>query len=161
MEVSQTVCVWERCLDPSPYPLPLDLDGAPRERSERPRWPKMAPRGPQRAQDGLQDRARYPKMVQDSYQHASKSSRDGPRTAPSAFRALHEALKRPKSFNSFVFSDGFALSPFRIRWALEASRWPQDGPREPQEGPKRAPRRPQERPRALQERPKRAPRRSF
>ena len=41
------------------------------------------------------------------------------------------------------------FSPFRFRWALEASRWPQDGPREPQEGPKRAPRRPQERPKTL------------
>ena len=42
----------------SPYPLPLDLDGAPREALERSRWPKMAPRGPQRAQDGLQYRSR-------------------------------------------------------------------------------------------------------
>ena len=33
-----------------------------------------------------------------------------------------------------------ASSPFRFRWASEASRWPQDGPRGPQEGPKRAPR---------------------
>ena len=43
---------------PSPYPLPLDLEGVGREELERPRWPKMAPRGPQRAQDGPQDRAR-------------------------------------------------------------------------------------------------------
>ena len=55
----------------------------------------------------------------------------------------------------------FAFSPFRFRWALEASRWPQDGPREPQDGPKRGPRRAQERPRAPQERPKRAPRGDF
>ena len=55
----------------------------------------------------------------------------------------------------------FAFSPFRFRWAVEASRWLQDGPRRPQERPKRGPRRPQERPRAPQERPKRAPRGDF
>ena len=54
-----------------------------------------------------------------------------------------------------------AFSPFRFRWALEASRWPQGGPREPQDGPKRGPRRAQERPRTPQERPKRAPRGDF
>ena len=37
---------------------PLDLDGGFREVAEGPFWPKMAPRGPQRAQDGLQDRSR-------------------------------------------------------------------------------------------------------
>ena len=35
--------------------LSLGLDAAPRERSGRPRLPKIAPRGPQRAQDCLQD----------------------------------------------------------------------------------------------------------
>ena len=54
-----------------------------------------------------------------------------------------------------------ASSPFRFRWASEASRWLQDGPRGPQEEPKRAPRGPQERPRAPQEGPKSAPRGPF
>ena len=43
---------------PPPLPPPLDLDGGFRDPLERPRWPKMAPRGPQRAQDNLQDRSR-------------------------------------------------------------------------------------------------------
>ena len=43
---------------PRPNLLPLDLEEAFREGLERLRWPKMAPRGPQRAQDGLQDRSR-------------------------------------------------------------------------------------------------------
>ena len=43
---------------PPAYPLPLGLDGGGREASDRPRWPKLAPREPQRAQDGLQDRSR-------------------------------------------------------------------------------------------------------
>ena len=34
------------------------LDGAPREELARPIWPNMAPRGPQRGQDDLQDCAR-------------------------------------------------------------------------------------------------------
>ena len=42
---------------PLPLPPPLDPDGAPREGLERPIWPKMAPRGHQGAQDGLQDRS--------------------------------------------------------------------------------------------------------
>ena len=43
---------------------PLGLNGAPRDPLERPRWPKMAPRGPQRAHDGLQEDSRYPKRAQ-------------------------------------------------------------------------------------------------
>ena len=51
----------------------------------------------------------------------------------------------------------FAFSPFRFRWALEASRWPQDGPRERQEGPKRARRAPRRLQGSPQERHKRTP----
>ena len=73
-----------------------------------------------------------------------------------------EVPEKPKSFKHFRKSNVFvAFSPFRFRWALEASSWLQDGPRRPQERPKRGPRRPQERPRAPQERPKRAPRGDF
>ena len=38
---------------PSPYPLPWTWMGGGREVSERPFWLKMAPRGPQEAQDGF------------------------------------------------------------------------------------------------------------
>ena len=66
-----------------------------------------------------------------------------------------EASKRSNSFKTIIMVyNVFAFSPFRVRWALEASRWLQDGPRGPQEGPRRAPRRPQERP-------KRTPRGEF
>ena len=122
----------------------------------------MAPRGPPRAQDGLQDGPRYFKMAQDSLRHASKRPQDGPKTVSSALRALQGPPKDAKIIQKPIENQCLLyFSLFRFRWALEASRWPQDGPREPQEGPKRAPIRPQERPRALQERPKRAPRRSV
>ena len=96
-------------------------------------------------------------MVQDSYQHTSKSSRDRPRTAPSAFRALQGGTQEAKILQiPCVFSMCFASSYFRVRSALEASRWLQYGPREPaprgaQEGSKTAPRAPRTAPRAAQE----------
>ena len=43
---------------PAPLPPPQDLDGRGRGSPGRPIEPKMAPREPQRAQDGLQDRSR-------------------------------------------------------------------------------------------------------
>ena len=43
---------------PLPPPPPLDLDWGFREGLERPRWPKVTPRGPPTLQEGLQDGSR-------------------------------------------------------------------------------------------------------
>ena len=48
---------------PLPLPPPLDLGGWVRDGLERPRWPKMAPRASQRAQDELQDGSRSPRWL--------------------------------------------------------------------------------------------------
>ena len=83
-----------------PLPPPLGLDGAPRGSAERHFWPKMVPRGPQRAQDGHQDDPRYFKMARDSLRHTSKRPQDGPKTVSSALRSLQgrpqEAKMTPK-----------------------------------------------------------------
>ena len=95
-------------------------------------------------------------MAQDSSQHASRRLQDRLKTASRGQGASQggpreaKILQKPGKKHMC-----FAFSPFRFRWALEASRWLQDGPRRPQERPKRGPRRPQERPRAPQDRPKR------
>ena len=62
---------------------------------ERPRWPKMAPRGPPMLQDGLQDGSRQPKMVQDSFRHASKRPQEGHKTVPSALGDPSGPLQEP------------------------------------------------------------------
>ena len=80
---------------PSPPP-PLGLDGAPREGLERPRWPKMAPRGLQMLQDGLQDGSRYLKMAQDGFRHTSKRPQDRSKMVPSALRAFRGTLHDTK-----------------------------------------------------------------
>ena len=140
---------------PLPLPPPLGLDGAPREGLERPRWPKMAPRG-------LQSRKMASKMAHATSRWvkiASDIPPRGPKTAPRRIQVPFEPStapsKMPKPFKSLGKIMCFAFSPFRFRWALEASRWPQDGPREPQEGPKKA----QDGPKIAQEAPKSAPRR--
>eukprot|EP00959_Pyramimonas_sp_CCMP1952_P122310 2556832-Pyramimonas_sp.AAC.1 len=116
----------------------------------------MAPRGPPRAQDGLQDRTRYPKMVQDSYQHASKSSRDRLTTAPSAFRSLQGGTQEATIYQiPCVF---FRRVLHSRRFASDGLLRPQDGSNMAQEGPKRGPGGPQDRPKSDQERPKRGPR---
>ena len=55
-----------------------------RERSERPRWPKMAPRGPPMLQDGLQDGSRQCKIAQDELHHAPKRPQEGHKTVAGA-----------------------------------------------------------------------------
>ena len=134
--------------DGSRPPPSRSREGGGAERSERPRWPKMAPRGPQRAQDGLQDGPTYLKMAQDSLRHASKRLQDGSKTVSSALRALQgppqEAKMAPKPKENQCFL------PSRL-FASDGLLRPQDGSKMAQEGPKRGPRGPQERP-------KRAPR---
>ena len=123
-------------------------------------WPRIAPRGLHRGQAGLHDRARLSRIVQNHFQHASKSPQDLPRTAPSALGAFQRGLQEAKFVQSHcVFQRVFAFSPFRVRWALQAPGWLQDGPRGPQdgaqEGPTTAPKAPQTSPRAAQECPRR------
>ena len=78
-----------------------------------------------------------------------------PRWVQVATETPNDVPKNPKSFQKQKGGQLIiAFSPFRFRWAPEASRWLQYDPRDPQEGPKRAPR-------GAQERPKRAPRGSF
>ena len=103
-----------------------------------------------------------PTWLQLAHNMRPRGSNTAPRRLQVAKEPPKEAPERPTSFKHLGKPMLFAFSPFRFRWALEASRWLQDGPktaprasksapRGPQEGPKRAPRQPQERPRALQE----------
>ena len=135
--------------------LSLGLDAAPRERSGRPRLPKIAPRGPQRAQDCLQDGSRERYMAQDSLRHTSKRPQDGPKTVSSALRALQgppqEAKMAPKPKENQCFL------PSRL-FASDGLLRPQDGPKMAQESPKRGPRGPQDGPKSAQERSKSGPR---
>eukprot|EP00959_Pyramimonas_sp_CCMP1952_P276843 5787000-Pyramimonas_sp.AAC.1 len=64
------------------------MDGAPRERSERPRWPKLAPRALRRAQYELQDDSRHPKMSQGGAKHAPM-----PQEAKELAKDVHDAPK--------------------------------------------------------------------
>ena len=94
-------------------------------------------------------------MVQDSYQHASKSSRDRLRTAPSALRVLQGSTQEAKILQiPCVVRCFLHCRPFASDGLLR----PQDGSKMAQEGPKRGPRGAQEGPKSAQERPKRAPR---
>ena len=85
---------------------------------ERPRWPKMASAGPQRAQDNLQDGSRIPKMAQDGFQDAPR----GPKTAPRRLRVAteppKEAPKRPNSFNDQKEINVFCLPAFSLPMAF-------------------------------------------
>jgi len=141
---------------PFRLPPPLGLNGAPRDPLERPRWSKMAPRGPQRAHDGLQEGSRYPKMAQ--YGLWPPACLQKIQSRPKRFQVPSEAPqdtpKMPQSVKQLWGVNVFAFSSFRCRWSFEASRLPQDGPREPQAGPKTAPRAPKSAPRAPQECPK-------
>ena len=154
MGVSGTPCGRGRCLDPSPYPLPWTWRGG-----FAGRW--SAQDGPRWLQEGLRALKMASKIAQDSptwLQLAHNMRPRGSSTAPRRLQVVKEhskeALEKPKSFKNIGKPMCFAFSPFRFRWALEASRWLQDGPRRPHERPKTAPRRPQERPRAPQEGPK-------
>ena len=97
MGVSGTACGRGGCLDPPPpLPPPLDLDEGFREGVERPRWPKMAPRGPPMLQDGLQDGSRQCKIAQDELHHASKRPQEGHKTVPRALGDPSGPLQEPK-----------------------------------------------------------------
>eukprot|EP00959_Pyramimonas_sp_CCMP1952_P149325 3124554-Pyramimonas_sp.AAC.1 len=55
----------------------------------------MAPRGSQRAHDGLQDGS-YLKMAQNSIRQTSKIPQDDPKTVSNALRALSGPSQEPK-----------------------------------------------------------------
>ena len=138
-----------------PLPPPLDLDGAPRERSERPRWPKTAPRALRRAQDELQDGSRQPTMRQDGSEDAPRGPKTVPRRLQEAKEPPKEASKKPKSFKNLKKSYDLCLLAFSLPMAIRglkmAPRGPKRAPRGAQEGPKTAPRAPKSAPRAPQE----------
>ena len=109
--------------------------------------PRLSPRWTEIKVDGSRS---PPTRIQE----ASRRPIDGLKCPPSSPRTPQDAKLRQTHTEKQC---GFALSQFRFRWALEASRWSQDGPRGPQEGalegPKRAPRAPKSA-RAAQEGPK-------
>eukprot|EP00959_Pyramimonas_sp_CCMP1952_P164302 3434795-Pyramimonas_sp.AAC.1 len=114
----------------------------------------MAPREPQRAQDGHQDGPTFINLAQDSLRHASKRLQDCSKTVSHALRGQHGS----KTYGKPLF---LALALFRFRWALQASIWTHDSPRKLPETPKRAPpkiapRAPKSDPRAAQQGPKTA-----
>ena len=146
---------------PSPILPPLGLDGAPRDRFERPRWLKMAPRGaPSRkmASKMAQDTSRWVKIASDIPPR-------GPKTAPRRIQVPFEPStapsKMPKPFKSLREINVFGILAFSLPMGFGslkmAPRWPKRAPRGAQEGP----RRPQDRPRGAQERSKTAPRRRL
>eukprot|EP00959_Pyramimonas_sp_CCMP1952_P078639 1643690-Pyramimonas_sp.AAC.1 len=112
----------------------MGLDGLPHEVSRRSFWPKMAPRGCRKGQDGLQDGSiklylkMAPKIVSDMPPRGSKTAPNGPKTVPSALRALRRSPRGPNLSKTNRRHMCVAFSPFRFRWALEASSWPQEGP---------------------------------
>ena len=77
---------------PLPLPLPLDLDGAPREVSEGVFWPKVAPRGPQSAQDCLQERP--PRGLQEAPKRPPRGPKRLPRWPKTAPRAKRRESKK-------------------------------------------------------------------
>ena len=119
---------------------------------EGPFWPNMAPRGPQRTQDGLQDGSRQLKMAQYILRHTSMRPQGCPKTDPSAFRAFNGTLQDAKIRQKP--GENQCVKHSRL-FASDGLWKPQDGPREPKEGPKKA----QEGPKIAQEAPKSAPRR--
>jgi hypothetical protein len=139
----------------------MGLDGGGRVSVEGPIRPKMAPIGPQGAQEVLHDRCRYPKMSQYSFHMPPRAFKTTPARFQVPFDLSKEASKRPKPFKPLCGSMCSAFPPFRFRWALQASRWPQDGPTDPQKRPKRTPKWPPEQPRVLQKPPKRTPKHFF
>eukprot|EP00959_Pyramimonas_sp_CCMP1952_P319607 6687558-Pyramimonas_sp.AAC.1 len=94
-------------------------------------------------------------MGQRSLRPTPRGHQGSPKTDPSAPRAFHGAFQDAKNL---LRSDGssrcLALSHFRFRWALGASRWPHGGPNEAQEAPKKA----DDGPEIAQEAPRSAPR---
>eukprot|EP00959_Pyramimonas_sp_CCMP1952_P456590 9473430-Pyramimonas_sp.AAC.1 len=72
---------------PSPDPLPLGLDGVPREVAEGTVWPTVAPRMPRIANDGFQYGSRRVSMAQYSPRRACNAAPKGSKEAPPAPQA--------------------------------------------------------------------------
>eukprot|EP00959_Pyramimonas_sp_CCMP1952_P458425 9476588-Pyramimonas_sp.AAC.1 len=102
----------------------------------------MAPGEPQRAQDDLQDGARYRKMPQIGSQDASRGPKHIPRRLKDASETSKKASKKPTSvynlrtINDVCFS-AWSL-PMAIRGLKMAPRWPKRALGEAQESPKTA-----------------------
>ena len=78
----------------APPPTPsLGSGRGVREGVERPRWLKMAPRGPQRARDGLQDGSRWLKMSSNMLQKAPRPPQDGSKWPPSIPKRAPDGLQ--------------------------------------------------------------------
>ena len=121
-----------------PHP-PLGLNGAPRDPLERPRWPKMAPRGPQRAHDGLQEDSRYPKRAQygvrpPAYLHEVQSRlQNGSKCPRRPLRTLPRCHNQSNTF-------GTSMCLHSPLFATDGHLRPQGGSRKAQESPRRGPR---------------------
>eukprot|EP00959_Pyramimonas_sp_CCMP1952_P021147 446007-Pyramimonas_sp.AAC.1 len=109
----------------------MDLYEGSREELERPRWPKMAPRPPRRAQDGLQHCSTYPEP------------QDGPHVVPigpnAALRRLQVAneltKEAPKMQHSFPKKKGRHCVLMSCRFASGGFPRPQGGSNMPIIGP--------------------------
>eukprot|EP00959_Pyramimonas_sp_CCMP1952_P472471 9500092-Pyramimonas_sp.AAC.1 len=104
----------------------------------------MAPRGPQRAQGGLQDGSSYLRIAQGSIHEASPRPQDGFKCHPS------RRLTPPSRTFTVVLPSCIFASDGLLR--------PDDGPQTAPESLQRGPRGPQEGPESAQERPKSGPR---
>ena len=100
----------------------------------------------------VQDSPRWFKIAINMHPRALETA---PGRLQVPFEPSKEALKRPTSFKSIVFFDGFLHSR---RFASDGLLRPQDGSKMAQEGPKRGPGGPQDRPKSAQDRPKSGPR---
>ena len=112
---------------PPPTPSPWAWKGGCRGWSSPLSWATMAPRGPRRAEDDFQDRARELSMIQDCSQHAYQRRQDHPKTIPRGHRAFRGGFRGSKIFKKTLGKSMFLLcSPFRFHWPLEAFRWVPD-----------------------------------
>ena len=99
------IAVWAlSCRPPSPFPSCAASATSTGDGFERPRWPKMAPRQPQKAQDGLQLRLRLQAILQSSFQLACRMPPGRPEAAQVATAPPREAPGKPKSLENEVMN---------------------------------------------------------
>ena len=105
---------------PPPTPSPGPGKGVGFEELERPIWPKMAPRGPQRAQDDLQDGSRLTKLAQDGFQDAPRGPKTAPRRLQEAKKLPKEAPNKPKSFKNLKKTNKLCLLAGSLPMAIRS-----------------------------------------
>ena len=135
---------WFRWFTPPPTPLPWTWRGGFASGQSvlfGPRWLQEGLRALKMASKIAQY---SPTWLQLAHNMRPRGSNTAPRRLQVAKKLPKEAPERPTSFKHLGKPMLFAFSPFRFRWALEASRWLQDGPKTASRASKSAPRGPQE-----------------